>query len=140
MSQLELKKICIAQTQLDPHVLMNFVSPYTQNRATKILKNIKEKYTTNPSGMEYAVAQAIFEKFQEGPRTRRFAYILLMKALEGKMISNPTYIKIREALGVSEYSKDTEEFLTKKEEQKRPDVFEMVTDTSNKNQIQGESK
>ena len=58
----------------------------------------------------------------------------------GLFLSNPTYMKIREALGVSEYSKDTEEFLTKKEEQKRPDVFEMVTDTSNKNQTQGESK
>jgi len=138
IKQLELKKICIAQTMYDPHVLMNFISPYTKKRAESILKEIKLKYDGQQGSVEYAVAKAIFDIYKEGPRKQRFAYVLLMQALNSGMIGKPAYMKIRESMGVSEYSKDTEEFLKKEEVVKNPDVFDMVTDTS-KTQSQGES-
>lgn len=129
IDNLVLKKICIAQTGLDPHLLWNAFSNFTKKRVQKMLSEIQARNAGNPPVVEQEVSNLIEKTWAEGPRKRRTALLLLMMAKNQGLISSVSYKSLREKMGVTEYSPEIEQELAPPA-QKQEDIFDVLSGTT----------
>jgi hypothetical protein len=126
---LELKKICIAQTSLDPHLLWNAFSDFTKKRVQKMLSEVADRNVGNPQAIEQGVVDLIRKTSMEGPRRRRTVFLLLMMAKNQGLISSSVYKQLREEMGVTDYSPEIEKELAPPP-QKQEDIFDILSGKS----------
>lgn len=122
---LALKKICIAQSSLDPHLLWNAFSDFTKKRVQKMLNEVAEKNLGNPQAIEQGIADLIRKTSMEGPRRRRTVFLLLMMAKNQSLLSPSMYKQLREEMGVTDYSPELKEEL--EPPQKKEDIFDVLS-------------
>jgi hypothetical protein len=121
---LALKKICIAQTSLDPHLLWNAFSDFTKKRVQKMLTEVAERNAGNPQAIEQGVADLIRKTSLEGPRRRRTVFLLLMMAKNQGLLSPAIYKQLREEMGVTDYTPELKEEL--EPPQQKEDIFDVL--------------
>jgi hypothetical protein len=119
-----LKKICIAQTSLDPHLLWNAFSDFTKKRVQKMLTEVSERNAGNPQAIEQGVADLIRKTAMEGPRRRRTVFLLLMMAKNQGLLSPTVYKQLREEMGVTDYTPELKEELEPPQQQE--DIFDVL--------------
>jgi len=127
---LALKRICIAQGLLDPHLLWNAFSNFTKKKVQKMLDEIIAKNAGNPPAVEQEVSNLIQRTWSEGPRRRRTAFLLLMMAKNQGLISSTSYKNLRESMGVTEYSPEMKNDLDPKVDEKKEDIFDVLMGNS----------
>jgi len=125
IDNLTLKKICIAEGFIDPHVLLEAFGPYVKKKARGLLQDISSRNAGNSSETEGETVKLIRSMWEQRRYKRKLAFILLMQAKNLEMISNRAYLMLRDEMGVSDMNKDTEEAL-KQDNDRGRDIFQTL--------------